>query len=225
MKTYTHNLVNCPKLKQITNEDGVRKYVTPEGNHYESVTTFISRLSCKKKLFEWQKRIGHVAAKKETVRTQVRGKSVHSLVETYVRNKPLDLTNPLSKQLFVRIRPVVERIDNLRVIESALYSNRLKLAGTPDIIGDFDDVLSVIDVKTSTKMKQKKAIMSYYLQTACYAIFFEEHFEMLPQQAVILMVSEEEPEPKVFIEPIKGCIKALEAFIENPVEFNRRIAA
>ena len=43
-KKFTHDFIEIPKLKR-ENVDGSRKYLTPEGNHYPSVTTILSHKS------------------------------------------------------------------------------------------------------------------------------------------------------------------------------------
>ena len=58
--------------------------------------------------------------------------------------------------------------------EAALYSEHLGLAGRVDCVGEFDGVPSIIDFKTSKKLKKKDSITNYFIQESAYAIMWEE---------------------------------------------------
>jgi genome maintenance exonuclease 1 len=141
--------------------DGKRHYVTPEGNIYPSVTTALAPLSSAG-IAKWKKRVGEEEAKRVGYRACERGTKVHSIIERYLDNNPAYSTGffPDVKFTFYEIKPLIERIDNIRLQERGLYSDHLKLAGTPDCIGEFDGKLSVIDFKTSKKPKKKKWIVT-----------------------------------------------------------------
>ena len=220
---FIHDFVAVPKMIQQTQDDGVRRYITPKGHAYESVTTFISRNWDKKGLVKWQKRLGVVAAEKERVRTATRGKSLHSGIESYLMNEKVVFDDPVRKSVFLNIKSALSRINNIRLLEKPLYSDELKLAGTPDAISDFDDDLAVIDFKTSNKIKKRIWIVHHFLQAACYAVMYNEHFKTMPQKAVIIMAVENERQPVVYIEPMRGCILALREFIKDPIQFQKDV--
>lgn len=126
--------------------------------------------------------------------------------------------------MFVDIKPKLDLIDNIRLLELPMRSKTLQLAGTPDLIADYDGVFSVCDFKTSNGVKKKKWIVHYFLQCACYAVMYEEAFGVLPQQAVILMAVEKTSKAIVFKEPMKGCILALKQFVKNPSILQKNMA-
>lgn len=219
---FTHSFLSPPEIIAETFEDGSRRYKTPEGNSYESVTTFISRNWDKSFLEKWKKRIGEAKAASESKRATSRGSKLHKVVETYLLNGEVRSQlneHVLTKQLFVQIKPELNKINNIKLIEKSLYSDELKLAGTPDCIADYDNVLSTIDFKTSTKEKLEKYITTYWLQCSIYSTMFNERFGEMPNQSVIIMAVEEHPLPSVFIEPTYTGLQRLNEFLDNPNKF------
>jgi len=167
------NHVNVNKfetLEQITREDGVRFYQTPSGNRYPSITTILSAQS-KQGLLEWRKKVGEEQANKISKAAASRGTKLHTHVENYLNNiNAIDEMSFIQKELFASILPELHKINNIHVQEQKLYSDYLRLAGTVDCIGEYEGKLAVIDFKTSSKLKKKEWISSYFMQCAAYAI-------------------------------------------------------
>jgi len=80
-----------------------------------------------------------------------------------------------------------EKVNNIHCLESKLYSHNLKLAGTVDCIAEYKGVLSVIDFKTSIRLKKKENISGYFMQGAAYAQMFNEMADSNIEQIVILI--------------------------------------
>lgn len=224
---FTHNFVPTTNLVVVTDpETGKRTYRTPSGKVLESVTTFIGRNWDKSHLVAWKKRLGEDKANRESKRASDRGNVIHKAVEKHLRNERYDFgSDILNENLFYMIKPIVDRLDNIRLIEQPLYSEVLKLAGTPDVIGDYKDTLAVVDFKGSTRVKKKSWIVNYFLQTACYGVMYEEHYGVMPEKAVIIMATEQAAYPQLFIEPMDRCVKMLTNFIRDPVKFQEVIAS
>lgn len=186
------------KLQQL-NEDGVRRYVTPSGSKYPSITTVTSWQSAKA-IAEWRSRVGNDVANAISRKATRRGTAFHSLCENYLRNEEV-LGENVSydvKDLFYSVRHVLDRIDNVHCIETQLYSDYIGVAGTTDCVAEYEGTLSIIDFKTASKIKQKKHIGNYFMQTSGYAVMYEERTSIPVPQIVIIMVSEGEYE--VFVE-------------------------
>ena len=98
--------------------------------------------------------------------------------------------------------PELNKITNIRCLEAGLYSDYLRVAGSVDCIGEYEGVLSVIDFKTSGRMKYRNEIHSYFKQTAAYSFMFYEMTNQIPSQLVILMAVDFSP-TQVFIESPK----------------------
>ena len=73
-----------PRLQQI-NENGIRHYMTPEGNKYPSITTVLSEYS-RKGIYEWRQRVGDEAANRISGKASTRGTKLHKACEDYINN-------------------------------------------------------------------------------------------------------------------------------------------
>lgn len=200
---FKHNIIELPKLERIDSNIGPRLYLTPDGKKYPSVTSILGSTSDKSGLHAWRKRIGAEEADKITRRAANRGTKIHTLCEDLISNKDIDTSKlmPVQNKLFKQIKPVIlERVNNIVCMESKLFSHKLKAAGSVDLIANFDNILSVIDYKTSLKPKKKEWIQDYFLQTTMYSYMFYEMTGIMCKRIVVLIVNEEGLDPQIFIE-------------------------
>ena len=187
LKKFKHNWVTLPKLKQINSEDG-RKYAIDEEVKYPSITTVLGKTKDLSYLKEWRKRVGEEHANKVTAAATSRGTSMHKLCEDYLLNQDLDDLGSTSGELLFRgIRPYLDRIDNVRALESGLFSHKLHVAGTVDCIADYDGELTIIDFKTAKATKRESYIYDYFMQGAFYFTSFYELTGELPKQILVLI--------------------------------------
>ncbi len=191
--------VGCDIDYDLTTEtiNGKRFYKTPEGLLYPSVTTITSQHG-KDKILEWRKRVGEAEANRVSARASGRGTRVHKLCENYLNNEE-DFardTMPDALVMFKAIQPILDKyIDNIHALEVPLYSDHLKVAGRVDCIAEFDGKLSVIDFKTSSKPKEEKWILNYFMQCSAYAVMYEERTKIpVPRIAVVIAVDGEQPQ-------------------------------
>ena len=194
---FNHVDIEFPKLNRVTAEDGSRVYETPTGEKYPSVTTVVSLVK-KDIINEWRKRVGEEEANRISSTAARRGTRIHSLCENYISN---ELVHPelFDVEMWNRFRPLLHYINNVYAIEQALYSHHLEVAGTVDCIAEYDGKLSVIDFKTSKRIKSRDDIHDYFMQCSAYAVAFEEMTDIPVPQIVILMAVEDE-DPLVFVE-------------------------
>jgi|TARA_B110000967_G_scaffold164662_1_gene172059 genome maintenance exonuclease 1 len=188
MFTHVKHEVVLPALTRKTTEAG-RRYFTPSGNAYPSITTVLSLLS-KQGIMEWRDRIGHEEANKISRQAAGRGTAVHKLAEDYIDNKEdwRGKQMPANLNTFNDLRKIIDgRLDNVWMQEVFLYSDKLKTAGQVDCIAEYDGVLSIIDFKTSRKPKKEEWIESYFIQCCFYAAAFLERTGIAIKQAVILI--------------------------------------
>ena len=185
---------------QTENINGKRHYVTPEGNRYISITSLLSNLS-KADIQKWRERVGEAEANKISTKASRQGTAVHSICESYIKNEDgfLDGRMPNELELFSSITPLLDRIDNIHVTEGAVYSDELQLAGRTDLIAEFDGNLSVIDYKTSRKIKNWEMCHSYFMQGAFYAYAYEE-LTGIPLNNIVIIMAVESDEPLLFRE-------------------------
>jgi genome maintenance exonuclease 1 len=99
--------------------------------------------------------------------------------------------------------------------EQALWSTQLKMAGRVDCIAEFDGVLSVIDFKTSKKVKSHEDIEDYFWQTSAYALMYEELIGE-PIHDLVIIMAVEDSSPIVFKQKtgdhIKGLVGAIDFY-------------
>jgi len=186
-----------PKIKRTTNADGVRVYSTPSGTAYPSVTT-VTGLHTAKQIAEWRARVGNAEANRISTRASTRGTRIHSYCEDYLRGNIFE-ADIFDSEMFNSIKPLLARIDNIHCLEDQLYSDHLQVAGTVDCIGEFDGKLSVIDFKTSSRVKSRDSIQHYFMQCAAYAVAFEERTKIPVGKLVVLMAVEDD-KPIIFTE-------------------------
>ena len=200
---FNHIDVDIDQLKRKNTENG-RRYLTPSGALYPSVTTILSHKS-KPYIDAWKKRIGHAAANKISTQAANRGTTIHKLVEHYLNNEEqkeqdglltLDFSN---KEMYLNMKDLLSDIDNIRALEATLYSDHLRLGGQADCIAEYKGRLSVIDFKTSNKKKTRSQCYNYFMQCSAYAIMFEERTGIPVDQTVILMAQEDEG-PAIWVE-------------------------
>lgn len=181
--------------------DTGRKYISPTGKAYPSITTVLSLLS-RDSIAAWRKRVGEEEANKISTRASTRGTAVHDLLEKYVNNDP-DFDKgvmPHIKQSFYDVKHILDtRLDKVYAQEAPLYSDHLCLAGRVDCVGVWDGKNSIIDYKTSRKPKKKEWISSYFMQCCAYAIMWEERTGV-PITQLVVVVAVDNDDAQVFVE-------------------------
>ena len=185
---FNHIHHDFPKLLQ-ENVDGTRCYVTPTGEKYPSVTTVLSDYG-KEGIMEWRKRVGEAKANEISRKATTRGTGVHKALEMYLKNEDVSSLEmlPNVKSLFVRMKQEIDaKVNNIHCLEDRLFSHELGLAGTVDCIAEHNGVLSVIDFKTSVRLKKKENIGNYFMQAAAYRTMFNEMTGLDPKQVIILI--------------------------------------
>jgi len=194
---FTHIYHDIAKLKRIDSPVG-RVYETPNGKKYPSVTS-VTGLHGKAEIFAWRKRVGEEEANRISKRATTRGTRVHSLCEDYLNNKEV-LIDMFDQYTFKALKPALDRINTVHALETQLYSDHLRVAGTVDCIAEFDGKVSVIDFKTSSRPKSRDDIHSYFQQCAAYAVMFEERTGIAVSRLVIIMSVDGENEASIFVE-------------------------
>ena len=188
--------------------NGKRFYKTPEGLLYPSVTTITGQHG-KDKILEWRRRVGEEEANRISTKASSRGTRVHKICENYLNNEEdfARKTMPDSIAMFKSIQPLLdEHVNNIHALEIPLYSHHLKVAGRVDCIAEYDGKLSIIDFKTSGRLKEESWIKGYFMQCSAYAVMYEERTG-IPVSQIVIMIAVESEHPQVFIKKRNDYIK------------------
>jgi len=199
-KHFEFDLLEFASLNRIDGETA-RLYETPTGQRYPSVTTVLGKMSDKTALNEWRKRVGDEEANRVSTRAASRGTVIHNMCEKYILDEEIDTSLPHNMVIFRQIKGILdEKVDMIRATECTLFSHHLKIAGTCDLIADYDGRLSIIDYKTSTKRKRKDWIEGYFLQCSLYAYMLWEMTGIAVKDIVIVIGVDDELDAQVFVE-------------------------
>jgi genome maintenance exonuclease 1 len=194
-----------PVVKRIDSPVG-RRYQIPTGELYPSITTVLAG-GPNPAIEAWKKRVGEEEAARISKKATDRGTRIHKLAEEFFLGNPLEV-DMFDSDMWKSLQPVLNRIDNIHGLETMMYSKNLQVAGTVDCIGEFDGKLSIIDFKTSKKLKDINNIQDYFLQATAYSVMFEELTGIkVPDLTIIIGVDYEQPQ--IFQQKRKGFIQQL----------------
>ena len=176
--------------------DGKRHYDI-SNEKLPSVTTILQATQSeekKQKLAEWRKRMGAQYADRVKDIAALRGTSMHTYLEGYIKGeRHLDLTS-VGKEAGIMASKVIESglgdLGEVWGTEVTLYYPGL-YAGQTDVVGIYNGRESIIDFKQTNKPKQREWIDDYFTQLAAYAMAHNYVYGTTIQQGVILMCSKD----------------------------------
>ncbi len=212
-KIFKHNPLPKLDIKKYE-KDGKRFYITNIGD-LESVTTRLSVLS-KKGIDQWRKKIGEEAADKITAQAGVRGTTIHEMAEKYLKNQDYKKgIMPINLYTFASFKKILDNsVGIIYAQEYALYSKKLKTAGTVDLVCDFDNTRAVVDFKSSLRIKEEKYIQNYFWQATAYSIMMEELYDFIIEQIIVIVAPDDETNVQIFR-------KSPEAYKQDVLDFFR----
>ena len=210
---------NLKDIKAETFPDG-RFYVLEDGTRLPSITTVLGALN-KADILAWRKRVGEQEANRIARKASSRGTNMHTICELYLCNniEYAKKAMPDAFEMFKSIKPIIDaNITDIWYQECALFSKKLGVAGRVDLIAHWEGKLSIIDFKTSSKVKTRDDIMSYFWQETAYALMLEE-MTGTPVDQIVTVMAVENSTPLVFVEKTKdhidGLVKAIEFYNKN----------
>jgi hypothetical protein len=180
-----------PDISTITLA-GKRFYsITPE-LAYPSITSILGNTQpeeTKTWVDAWKKRVGNDKAEQVRNAAANRGTNVHLMLERHVRGEDIIAKEfpPEHVKIFNSLRASLARINSVVGQEVALFSPSFEVAGRCDMVAEYDGELSIVDYKTSTRVKTEADIGDYWLQCAFYALAHNEMYGTNIQKMVILM--------------------------------------
>ena len=172
--------------------------------HYEigndklpSVTTILSQTQSdekRKSLANWQARVGQHRADRIRDLSAMRGTSMHTYLEGYIKNqRHLDLTalgQEAGRMADVIIGSGLGELEEVWGTEVTIHYPGL-YAGQTDVVGIYNGRESIIDFKQTNKPKQREWIEDYFIQLAAYAMAHNYVYGTKIQSGIILMCSKD----------------------------------
>lgn len=197
----------------LLDRDDGHWYQTKFDKVYPSISTILSATAPEHKkngLQSWKE--NEPAHEYITKQAQDIGTQSHKIIEDYLcHNLSLEGFDLLPVAHFNNLKPFLENISNVTCIEQRMYSDKLQVAGTSDLIAEYNGELSIIDYKTKRKPQIDEYMYEYYLQTTCYALMFEEVTGRKINQVVVLVSSEKNTRQEF----IKSCDNYVESMMER----------
>ena len=177
--------------------NGKRHYDVGTNEKLPSVTTILQATQSeekRKKLAEWRERQGAQRADRIKDIAGLRGTSMHSYLEGYIKNeRHLDLTS-IGQEAGRMAQKVIESglgdLEEGWGTEVTLYYPGL-YAGATDVVGIYGGREAIIDFKQTNKPKQREWIDDYFTQLAAYAMAHNYVYNTQIQSGIILMCSKD----------------------------------
>lgn len=176
-------------------ENGVRHYVTDNGERLPSVTTILDATKTEESrqaLQNWRNRVGHDRAQAITTEAANRGTRMHTYLERKILNDDVGPvpSNPFAQPSWLMAHALVEssfhKVNEFWGTEIPLYYSGL-YAGTTDCIGVWRGEPAIIDFKQSNRVKKREWIEDYFLQLSAYALAHDQMYGTVIDRGVILM--------------------------------------
>lgn len=219
---FTH----CDKFSEMFED--IKRLDEEAGRHYDvngkplpSVTTVIS-FQNRAKWAAWRARVGAEEANRVNKRACKRGTGFHKIAEVYIDNedyKGLPEWTPQSQLMFQAAKTHMDsRLGNIYLQETKMYSERLGVAGTVDLICEVDNELAVVDFKTAKSEKPEEWLEDYFVQLSAYWGMFSEKTGVVPQKLVVFLVGENGDVQIVERRNIMYYLKTLQDYVSNFIQ-------
>lgn len=156
------NIIAPDLLVRKNSEQGSRVYLLPDGQQFLSVTSWLDSKLDKSALLAWRRRVGEREANRISAQSAEEGSRFHARVEqAFLRGKS-DLEMPL----------LTDNVTSLYAQEMKLYSRKLSLAGTADLVCDWQNKPAILDYKRLSRRTidniYPAKIANNFLQLAIY---------------------------------------------------------
>jgi genome maintenance exonuclease 1 len=169
---------NLPRVET----DRGRFYAT-EAGHFPSVTSVLGLTSNSDWLDSWVNRVGKEEADKIGLQASLRGTNFHTLCASYLMGEKFDPCVGAAWFSFLATWKYLEEISEVQMLESAVFSKRLKYAGTLDCLAKFRGKTTLIDFKSYGRQKSIEDLDSAFIQCALYSL--SDQVEGVEQLCVI----------------------------------------
>lgn len=174
---------------------------------YPGVTKILSGTSDQSGLIEWRKRVGDAEAQRILNESLKIGTSLDKLVQLSFDDNFEQATHQheAGYGLYLQLKTHLAKVDPV-ALQLKVWSERLKVMGYLDIVGWYDGVLSIIDVKNTRTSKRREYVDDYFLQCALYSMCIHDLLGIDIKQLVLLVGDRSNTQSQVFIERTKNYV-------------------
>lgn len=204
-KKYKRLLEVSEDALQITTLDS--RFYRRNGKYYPSITSILGMMPKGPYYDDWLMKYGF-NSKVLASKAADDGTQVHELVESYLNGQVIKFLNhkeqpvydPEIWKMFLNFVDFWETYKpTLIEAEVHLFSDKLKIAGTCDIVCEINGEIWILDLKTSNQITQ-----TYEIQTSLYKECYEECYEKKVAKTGVLWVKAGSRGPDKTGKKIKG---------------------
>jgi len=156
---------------QSVRVQGKQYYVDPEGRRLPSVTTILNATRSqaqRQALHQWRQRVGVEAAAQISSTASRRGTGTHKQIQRYLQGQA-PVCSETVQPYWESIWPVLQDLDQIRLVESPVFHYDLSYAGQIDCLASYRGVPCLCEWKTADKPKQSvERLHDYPLQVVAY---------------------------------------------------------
>ncbi len=198
------NIQLLPPLNaKCVRENGKQYYVDALGNRFPSVTTVLNvtkQQEERDRLNNWKFRVGIEEATRISTTASRRGTQTHKQIERYLLGKNFDCPEA-SRPYWESIKPVLEEIDTVRLVESSVFHYNKSYSGKVDCVASYKGVPCLCEWKTSDKPKESiERLYEYPLQLTAYLGAVNDYYGDygIKIDSALLVVAIPEREAEIF---------------------------
>ncbi len=205
-------------------ENNTQYYIDAKGTCVPSVTTILNATKPQEqrdRLVNWRQHQGTDAANRIAATASRRGTQTHKQIQYYLRGEQ-DIPCPdASRPYWESIRPILQNIDTVKLIESPVFHYDLSYAGIVDCVASYKGTPCVCEWKTADKPKGSvERLFDYPLQLTAYLGAVNQYYQdysVKLEQALLVVAIPEMPAEVFWFEP--------EAMMYYWQQWEKRVAA
>jgi hypothetical protein len=184
-------------------DNGQQYYMDDKGNRFPSVTTILNATKPqvdRDRLSNWKARIGSEEATRISTTASRRGTQTHKQIERYLLGEN-PICSEASRPYWESIKPVLEKIDTVRLVEGSVFHYDLSYSGKVDCVASYKGVPCICEWKTADKPKGAvERLYEYPLQLTAYLGAVNEYYRDygIDLNHALLVIAIPEIEAEVF---------------------------
>jgi len=155
-------------------------YVDAQGNRFPSVTTILNATKPqaeRDRLNNWKSRVGIEEATHLSTNASRRGTQTHKQIERYLLGENPNCPDA-SRPYWDSIKPVIEEIDTVRLVEGSVFHHNMNYSGKVDCIASYKGIPCICEWKTADKPKGSiEGLYEHPLQLTAYLGAVNEYYQ------------------------------------------------